>query len=236
MEQPNENPTNPLHQNFHAQAETLSFKANSKNQENLENSHKKLKQTAGPCMECGGDHWMKDCPHRQVPVITEPMETKVQMGPCIECGEEHWRKDCPHRNPPVVKIAETNIPFLPIERYCKECYLEHLPRHCDLRSRDDKGKGKISLENMEKLPTPNTSEAEKESIPLRVVTRAQAKKNVQIEIDEGTKELADKNVQEDTPSSSKRKGNDLEVDMARSLQSQRVLKKTTLFRKSRHEP
>ena len=41
MEPPKENPTNPLHQNLHAQDETLSFKANSKNQENLENSHKK---------------------------------------------------------------------------------------------------------------------------------------------------------------------------------------------------
>ena len=129
LEPPNEHPTNPVHQNFHAQAETLSFKANSDNQENLENSHKKLKQIDGPCMECGGDHWMKDCPHRQVPVIIEPGETKVQMGPCIECGGDHWRKDCPHRDPLVVnKTAEANIPFLPIERYCEECYLEHLPR------------------------------------------------------------------------------------------------------------
>ena len=111
----------------------------------------------GPCMECGGDHWMKDCPHRQVPIIKEPVETKVQMGPCMECGGDHWRKDCPHRDPPVVnKTIETNIPFLPIERYCEECYLEHFPRHCDLRSRDDKGKGKIPLEDMEKIPTQNT--------------------------------------------------------------------------------
>ena len=56
---------------------------------------------------------------------------------------------------------------------------------------------------MEKLPTPNTSEAEKESIPLRVITRSQAKTTVQIEIDEGMKKLADEKVQEDTPSSTK---------------------------------
>ena len=42
MEPPKENPTNPLHQNFHAQAKTMSFEANSENQENLENSHKKI--------------------------------------------------------------------------------------------------------------------------------------------------------------------------------------------------
>lgn len=166
MEPPNEHPTNPLHQTFHAQAETLSFKANYDNHETLENSHKKLKLTTGPCMECRGDHWMKDCPHRQVSVIREPVETKVQMGPCMECEGDHWRKDCPHRDVPVVKTAKTNIPFLPIERYCEECYLEHLPRHCDLRSREDKGKGKVPLENREKPPTPNTLEAEMERIPL----------------------------------------------------------------------
>ena len=92
------------------------------------------------------------------------------------------------------KTIETNIPFLPIERYCEECYLEHLPRHCDLRSRDDKGKGKIPLEHMEKIPTQNTLEAKTKRIPLRVVTRSQAKKTVQIEIDEGMKKLADKKV------------------------------------------
>ena len=105
---------------------------------------------------------------------------------------DHWRKDCPHRDPPVVnKTIETNIPFLPIERYCEECYLEHLPRHCDLRSRDDKGKGKIPLEHMEKIPTQNTLEAKTKRIPLRVVTRSQAKKTVQIETDEGTQKPTD---------------------------------------------
>ena len=58
---------------------------------------------------------------------------------------------------------------------------------------------------MEKIPTQNTLEAETKRIPLRVVTRSQAKKTVQIETDEGTQKPTDEKVQEDTPSSSKRK-------------------------------
>ena len=55
------------------------------------------------------------------------------------------------------------------------------------------------------VPSPTTSGPESETIPLRVITRTQAKRNAQIEITEGEKSPRDNKAKENVPSSSKQK-------------------------------
>ena len=105
--------------------------------------------------------------------VNEQEETV--MATCIDCGVDHWAMDCPHRQVPTQQPEEINTPFWPIERYCVGCCEEHFPKDCSLRPREDKGKGKMPLLYASVVPSPLTSQDENETIPLRVITRAQTR-------------------------------------------------------------
>ena len=47
---------------------------------------------------------------------------------CFKCQGNHYAKDCPNNPQP---SQRPRLP--PIERYCEECCVEHLPRDCPIR-------------------------------------------------------------------------------------------------------
>ena len=54
---------------------------------------------AGPCFQCGGDHWLRDCP------VKPSMSYKGENLPpieryCAECCVDHLPKMCPHKPTP----------------------------------------------------------------------------------------------------------------------------------------
>ena len=150
------------------------------NQDNSKNAEGEIKLTkVGTCMECGADHWMKDCPRRQV-VATHPGEKNVKVGLCMECGENHWMKDCPHRKQPAkIETRVTNETFLPIVRHCQDCLVTHFSKDCPSKRIENNVSGKTTLTYVEVIPSPQTSETKIESanILLRVVTRVQTRNN-----------------------------------------------------------
>ena len=48
----------------------------------------------GPCYDCGGNHWIRDCPN---PRREKKNESGVPLlsRSCIECGIKHLVQDCP---------------------------------------------------------------------------------------------------------------------------------------------
>ena len=48
----------------------------------------------GPCYNCQGDHWIRDCPH---PRTERPPATGIPplMRTCVDCGIKHLVQDCP---------------------------------------------------------------------------------------------------------------------------------------------
>ena len=45
----------------------------------------------GPCYQCGGDHWFRDCPER----ANKPTGIPPIKRFCIDCGIKHLIQDCP---------------------------------------------------------------------------------------------------------------------------------------------
>ena len=50
--------------------------------------------TPGPCYECGGDHWVKDCPNLKGELKPVPKIPPLMRG-CEDCGIKHLVQDCP---------------------------------------------------------------------------------------------------------------------------------------------
>ena len=118
------------------------------NQDNSKNVEGETKPTqVGPCMECGGDHWMKDCPHRKQPTKVETKETNEIFLPivrhCQDCLVTHLSKDCPSK-----KIENTIS-----------------------------GKATLTYVDVMPSPQTFETEREPQVIPLKVVTRAQTRNN-----------------------------------------------------------
>lgn len=102
------------------------------------------------------------------------------LGPCFECNGPHLVRDCPYRKKPQNANAQTPVAaalrmrFPPVERYCMGCCVDHLPKDCLIKPADlATPKGNVSLNIVSVIPSPTTSETEGETIPVRVVTRAQ---------------------------------------------------------------
>ena len=110
----------------------------------------------------------------------QPMN--AQSGPCFDCGGDHLARDCPRKmqssGPPLPR-------FSPIERYCPGCCVDHFPKDCKNKLPDKAGStSRTSLNFIEVIPSPPTSEGETDKISLKVVTRAQAKIDAQVQTDE----------------------------------------------------
>ena len=89
-------------------------------------------------------------------------------------------KDCPHRKQPAkIETKETNETFLTIVRHCQDCLVTHLSKDCPSNNTENTVSGKTTLTYVDVIPSPQTSEAEREPqvIPLKVVTRAQTRNN-----------------------------------------------------------
>lgn len=110
------------------------------------------------------------------------------LGPCYECSGPHLVRDCPQRRrppntgtgPPVTTTPRMQFP--PIERYYTGCSVEHLPKDCLIKPADPAAsKGNVTLNLVSVIPSPTTSETEGETVPIRVVTRAQKHAQAQTE-------------------------------------------------------
>ena len=94
-------------------------------------------------------------------------------------------RDCPDRK---LATVPRNPKFPPVERYCLGCCDEHLPKDCLLRPEEiTSTKPKASLNYVEVVPSPTTSETETDAVPLRVITRSQVQKDAQAQT-EGSEE------------------------------------------------
>ena len=95
---------------------------------------------------------------------------------CFTCGaEDHWAKDCPL----------TNKQLRPLQRFCDECMFSHLINNCPKNPRNasayPQDKEKAPLQVVTVIPSTDEEELE---IPILVVTRAQAKQNDEIKLEE----------------------------------------------------
>src|SRR5271156_4647827 len=111
----------------------------------------------------------------------------MKQGPCYNCGEDHWIKDCPYvrkdapQPPETSRRPTTTLPQL--SRFGIDCGIKHLVQDCPS---NPEAKGKATLNYVEVMPStsaPSSSESEK-VVPLKVVTRAQAKAKAPEENDE----------------------------------------------------
>ena len=107
-----------------------------------------------------------------------PQRRAIQASPgvkCFKCQGDHLMKDCPESVPQQQK-------FPPVERHCVKCCVEHLPKDCPSKRRgaiNSNQGATTSLNYLETIPSPNTSETDTERMPLNVVTRAQHRRNVE---------------------------------------------------------
>ena len=94
---------------------------------------------------------------------------------CFKCGaEDHWQRECPHdKKQPQLK---------PVPRFCDECMVSHLPLHCPSnlahQNQINQDKGKAPLHIIQVIPSRIEDEV---VVPIQVVTRAQAKKNPELQ-------------------------------------------------------
>ncbi|MCO5612074.1 hypothetical protein L7F22_066336 [Adiantum nelumboides] len=94
-----------------------------------------------------------------VPPVTQ------QDQPCYKCGGNHWAKSCSR---------------IQIIGYCLDCGITHVvPNYPEY----PKKQGKTTMNVVGVLPSSKGSEAEPK-IPMKVVTRAQAKENAKDQVDE----------------------------------------------------
>ena len=90
----------------------------------------------------------------------------IVHGPCYGCGGNHWYRDCPNnKDKPSI--------ILPIRRFCLDCAIKHLIQDCPS---NPERKEKTNLHYVEVIHSNSPSSSETEQvIPIRVITRAQAK-------------------------------------------------------------
>ena len=116
------------------------------NQGNLEKAKVGTKPTqVGQCMECGGDHWMKDFPHRKQPVKVKTKDTNETFLPIVrQCHDflvRHLSKDFSFRK------VENNV----------------------------SGKTTLTYVEVIPSPQTSETEIKSRNIRLWVITRAQAR-------------------------------------------------------------
>ena len=71
--------------------------------------------------------------------------------------------------------------------------MEHLPKDCLVRREElSKQVSRISMNNIEVIPSPNNSDAEAERASLNVVIRAQSRCNAEVQTDKTTKQKTKK--------------------------------------------
>ena len=90
-----------------------------------------------------------------------------QNGACYRCVGDHFVRHCPieasdkgNREPPWPRVL----------RYCGGCGIDHLSKDCPNKPKETGSQGKATLHYVEIIEELE----ENETIPLRVVTRAQA--------------------------------------------------------------
>ena len=105
----------------------------------------------------------------QPPRPYRPAQQAGPPGPCYHCGEDHWIRDCPY-----LKDKKASGPALPhLIRHCAECGIKHLVSDCPAKPG---AKPPVTLNLVEVIPSESSSASEAEKIiPLKVITRAQAK-------------------------------------------------------------
>ena len=87
-------------------------------------------------------------------------------------------RDCPYEKPPLNQVVGLTQQFLAVPQYCKDCAIEHLRKDCPEKPVATTAQvGKMGLNLVEIIPSPTTSETEPQirNIPLRVITRAEAR-------------------------------------------------------------
>ena len=97
---------------------------------------------------------------------------------CFWCGEDHFVRDCPYDKPPLNHAVGPSQQFATVPQYCKDCAIEHLSKDCPNKPVVSTAPvGKTGLNLVEIIPSPTISETELEIeiIPLRVITRTQAR-------------------------------------------------------------
>ena len=98
----------------------------------------------------------------------------VPPSPCYKCGEGHWIRDCPY-----AKKDQPTVPALPpLTRFCIDCGIKHLVQDCPANP-EVKGKSPVTLNMITMIPStgsPSSSESDV-VVPIKVITRAQAKAN-----------------------------------------------------------
>ena len=84
------------------------------------------------------------------------------------CRGDHFIQDC------LVELAKRGNrepPWPRVLRFCGGCGIDHLSKDCPTKHKETRAQGKTTLHYVEAIEEPNESE----KIPLRVITRAQAK-------------------------------------------------------------
>lgn len=99
---------------------------------------------AGPCLGCGGDHWLRDCPDKMILGYKGERLPPIERY-CVGCSVDHLPKMCPHRPTlaaPTVLNPNPNV------------------------------RPNQALNYIEVIPSPFAEEEEKDRASLRVNTRA----------------------------------------------------------------
>ena len=85
--------------------------------------------------------------------------------PCFNCGEAHWVQDCSYSK----RVRPSQL-----LRYCEDCGIKPLVLDCQI---NPLSVNKINVNMIGVVASPSQSLEDGESvIPLKVITRAQAKK------------------------------------------------------------
>ena len=103
-----------------------------------------------------------------------------QNGACYRCAGDHFIRDCPIE---FSKKGNREPPWPRVLRYCGGCGIDHLSRDCPSKLKEMGTQGKATLHYVELVEELE----ENETIPLRVVTRAQAQQQEQQPKKEGIK-------------------------------------------------
>lgn len=155
----------------------------------------------GPCFNCGGDHWVRDCPHPRkerptTPTLPPPAPSLPPLTRfCLDCGIKHFVQDCP-KNPDNKGKATVGINLIEILPSTSSpsssesdvvVPLKAITR-AQARAKDE------SKREDEAEPTPSESRKKsKESWKARRAKRAASRKTQ----NEKTKEETAKNVEND---------------------------------------
>ncbi|MCO5546850.1 hypothetical protein L7F22_000287 [Adiantum nelumboides] len=116
---------------------------------------------------------------RGLPIARGQESSNQVLGPCFKCGSlDHWAKDCPR---------DQGNHWPRVERFCAECHIEHLSKDCPKKPNPAmKGPSTSSMNLVEVIPSSSASTNE-EVTSLHVITRAQARCENPMEIDQSPK-------------------------------------------------